>query len=267
MTVSTPSQPEILILGAGWTSTFLIPLLDKEKVSYAATTTTGRDKTLKFTFEYDEKTGELSTESKQQLHGLPTAKTVLVTFPLRGKGLSAALYKGYTSSRPSASSKSEVQFIQLGSSGIFTPGEPTVTRESCWVTRHSAYDATNTRAIAEDELLALGGCVLNLSGLWGDQRMVKHWIDRVAATKEQLASKTSLHMVHGKDVAGGILGVHRKFEKARGERFVCIIIQIRCTHISFKDSFKSSTNIIPDSDRSLRLRLVGFDPWVRRGNR
>lgn len=62
--------------------------------------------------------------------------------------------------------------------------------------------------------------MLNLSGLWGDERQAKHWIDRVAATKEQLSSKTSLHMIHGRDVAGGILGVHRKFEKAKGERFV-----------------------------------------------
>jgi len=56
--------------------------------------------------------------------------------------------------------------------------------------------------MAEDELLELGGCVLNLSGLWGGERNVRHWVDRVASTKEMLKSKKSLHMVHGEDVAG-----------------------------------------------------------------
>ena len=62
--------------------------------------------------------------------------------------------------------------------------------------------------------------MLNLSGLWGGERLPKRWIDRVAATKEQLEGKKSLHMIHGKDVAAAILGVHARFEVARGERFV-----------------------------------------------
>lgn len=37
-----------------------------------------------------------------------------------------------------------------------------------WTTRHSPYDVTNARAIAEDELLSLSknAFVLNLCGLW-----------------------------------------------------------------------------------------------------
>jgi len=62
--------------------------------------------------------------------------------------------------------------------------------------------------------------VLNLSGLWGGQRQVEHWVDRVAGTKDLLAGKKSLHMVHGEDVARGIVGVHLNFEKAKGERFM-----------------------------------------------
>lgn len=164
------------------------------------------------------------------MKALPTAKTVLVTFPLRGEGKSKALVAEYIGSRDELQGKvfGGVQFIQLGSSGIFTPGEPTLnqktakTAEECWITRNSPYDRTNARAIAEDELLGLGGCVLNLSGLWGGERMVKHWIDRVANTKEQLAGKKALHMIHGKDVARGIVAVHKKFDSARGQRFVCI---------------------------------------------
>jgi hypothetical protein len=82
------------------------------------------------------------------------------------------------------------------------------------------YDASNARAIAEDELISLGGCVLNLSGLWGGDRQPIHWIDRVADTKEKLASKKSLHMVHGLDVARSVIAVHQRFTKAAGQRWV-----------------------------------------------
>lgn len=62
--------------------------------------------------------------------------------------------------------------------------------------------------------------MLNLSGLWGGMRQPKNWIDRVASTKEKLKEKASLHMVHGQDVARGIVAVHRNFSLAQGERFV-----------------------------------------------
>jgi hypothetical protein len=82
------------------------------------------------------------------------------------------------------------------------------------------YDTFNARAIAEDELITLGGTVLNLSGLWGGERQPKHWLDRVADTKEKLASKQSLHMVHGLDVGRSIIAVHDRFPKAAGQRWV-----------------------------------------------
>lgn len=218
----TPTNPEILILGAGWTSTFLIPLLDQNSISHAATTTTGHSKTLKFSFAYDTATQSLSPESYTQLATLPTAGTVLITFPLRGQGRSKALIEAYNKSH----NTEKTQWIQLGSSGIFQPSELSgagIENKTCWITRHSPYDKSNERAIAEDEILALGGCVLNLSGLWGGERQPKNWIDRVAATKEKLADKRSLHMVHGRDVARAILGVHQQYEKAKRERFVNIL--------------------------------------------
>lgn len=192
-----------------------MPLLAQENVSYAATTTTGRETTLKFKFAYNESTGDLSEEARIELAALPTAKTILITFPLKGDGQSAALHKCYTESHPSRLNEG-FHFIQLGSSGIFSVKE----KHSCWITRHSKYDAENARAIAEDELLSLGGCVLNLSGLWGGTRQPVNWIDRVAGTRDQLKEKKSLHMIHGHDVARAVLAVHRKFDAAKGERFV-----------------------------------------------
>ncbi|KAH9828520.1 hypothetical protein Tdes44962_MAKER09265, partial [Teratosphaeria destructans] len=81
------------------------------------------------------------------------------------------------------------------------------------------------RAGAEDALLALGGCVLNLSGLWGGTRDPRQWVERVARTKEEVRAKTSLHMIHGQDVARAILAVVSSGEgdwegKCKGQRWM-----------------------------------------------
>ena len=65
---------DLLILGAGWTSTFLIPLLTHKKIKYAATTRNGRDNTIRFQFD-----PELSDPAPFNV--LPEAETVLITFP------------------------------------------------------------------------------------------------------------------------------------------------------------------------------------------
>lgn len=206
-----PPSVDLLILGAGWTSTFLLPLLSEEKVSHAATTTTGRDGTIKFVFDPD-------SPSLEPYKALPSASTVLITFPLKGPGQSRHLVDLYNQTHPSPNGspggkKAIANFIQLGSTGIFS-----IENQSLWVTRHSEYDRCNARAVAEDELLALGGCVLNLSGLWGGSRQPRDWIGRVAASKEMLRGKTSLHMIHGVDVARAVLAVSRDF--TAGERWV-----------------------------------------------
>ncbi|RDL42336.1 Uncharacterized protein BP5553_02315 [Venustampulla echinocandica] len=204
--ITRPSKVDILILGAGWTSTFLTPFLEAEKISYAATTTTGRDGTYKFKYAQDD-------DDEEQYAALPAATTILIMFPLRGQGQSEHLIKSYT--RNHEPLDTEYQFVQLGSSGIFT-----VEGQDLWITRSSKYDKSNPRAIAEDELLGLGGCVLNLSGLWGGARQPKNWIDRVASTKDKLKEKKSLHMVHGLDVARAIIATHSQFHKAGGQRWI-----------------------------------------------
>ncbi|KAK4148447.1 hypothetical protein C8A00DRAFT_19724 [Chaetomidium leptoderma] len=74
-------------------------------------------------------------------------------------------------------------------------------------TIHSPYATTNPRALAEDELRSLGGCVLNLAGLWGPSRMPRNWAARVAPTREAVRDKRSLHLVHGEDVARVVVAV------------------------------------------------------------
>lgn len=202
-------EHHLLILGAGWTSTFLIPLLQHRNLSFAATTRDGRTvagyETTKWSFDPD------SSDTKQFAH-LPLAKNVLITFPLNGKGQSKTLVEGYTS----VWKGKDVRFIQLGSTGIWQ-----IPQASHWVDRHSPYNKENARAIAEDELLEFGGCVLNLAGLWGGERQPRTWVSRVAKTKEDVKGKASLHMIHGKDVARSVLAITEKWNKAgKGERWM-----------------------------------------------
>ncbi|KAK4947777.1 hypothetical protein LTR10_013285 [Elasticomyces elasticus] len=185
---STPSNVTLLVLGAGWTWQFLQPLLIKEKITHAATTTTGHDGTIQFKFDPD-------CTAIEAYKALPKAKYVLVTFPLKGKGPSARLVECYNKTH----SQEVTRWIQLGSTGIFTADG--------WNDSSSPIDESNERGIAENELISLGGCVLNLAGLYGASRQPGNWIARVAKTKEQLAGKGALHLIHGTDVARGVVGV------------------------------------------------------------
>ncbi|KAK1833477.1 hypothetical protein QBC39DRAFT_47463 [Podospora conica] len=211
---------DLLILGAGWTATFLIPLLTQHRpdLSFAATTTDGRPvadhPTLPFRFD---------PADPSNLAALPRARHILVTFPLKGAGPSAALVRAYTAAhtRGPVGGKTPFRFIQLGSTGIWQPNGPTVAKaDDPWISRHSPYDKTNPRAVAEDELLGLGGVVLNLSGLWGGARDPRTWVGRVGATKDAVKGKKSLHMVHGEDVARGVVGVIDAKEWRGGERWM-----------------------------------------------
>lgn len=203
---------ELLVLGAGWTSTFLIPLLELSKITYAATTTTGRDGTIKF--KYDPESDDLAPYRM-----LPTASTILVTFPLKGVGQSKQLVELYTNTHQTSVNEEsrKPRWIQLGSTGIFT-------NSSGWNTHHSPYDKQNARAIAEDELLALpntSSAILSLAGLYDDDaRNPRKWIPRVAKSKADVYGKKALHLIHGEDVARGVVAVHENFEKVEGQRWI-----------------------------------------------
>ncbi|KAK4952607.1 hypothetical protein LTR10_009413 [Elasticomyces elasticus] len=198
---------DLLILGAGWTSTFLIPILRSHHLSFAATTRDGREvagsKTIAWSYNPESK-------DKTQFSHLPFAKYILVTFPLTSADQTATLVQSY-----SAAKGKQANFIQLGSSGIWQ-----IPQETHWVSRRSPYNKSSPRAIAEDELLKLDGCVLNLAGLWGGQRDPKTWVDRVAKTKEDVKNKKSLHMIHGVDVARAIVAVMNDWDKAKGQRWM-----------------------------------------------
>jgi len=203
---------EILVLGAGWTGEFLIPLLQARKLAFEATTRDGHTivgaDTIAWEFNPDDK-------EQKDISKLPLAKNVVIVFPLKGVGQSKLLIETY--SKAHGVFPSDVHFIQLGSTGIWDlPRDKLSDPEWPWVTRHSPFNTSNDRATAEDELLTYGGCVLNLSGLWGGKRDPKNWVSRgtVGGTKEVVESKKSLHLIHGEDVARAIIAVTSNWEAA-----------------------------------------------------
>ncbi|KAI1097772.1 hypothetical protein F4804DRAFT_346899 [Jackrogersella minutella] len=189
-------QVSLLILGAGWTSKFLIPLLKREGIKYAATTTDGRDGTIPFRFDPD-------SSDPAPFSALPSAETALITFPLRGRGQAKHLVRMYESTHQTSEAR-KPHFVQLGATSIWTA--PT------WQDESSPYEQADPRAIAEDELMACSeGSVLNLAGLYGASRQPRDWLDRVIKSKADLKGKGALHVIHGEDVARAIVALHRNF--------------------------------------------------------
>ncbi|KAI1370945.1 hypothetical protein F4677DRAFT_325763 [Hypoxylon crocopeplum] len=194
---------ELLILGAGWTSTFLIPLLEREGIEYAASTTDGRNGTVRFRF-------DPKSSDPAPFQALPRAKTVLITFPLTGEGQAAYLVRMYESTHQ-AFERRKPHFVQLGATSIWTAPS--------WQDESSSYERSDPRAIAEDELMACSqGSVLNLAGLYGGSRQPRDWVDRVVKSKAGLKGKGALHVVHGEDVARAIVALHRNFTP--GKRWI-----------------------------------------------
>lgn len=109
---SPPASVDLLILGGGWTYTFLEPLLvdHHSSLTYAATTRDGRGESIKWT--WDE-----TMQGQEQYEILPRAKTVIIVFPIKGVGGSKRLVERYEAAI--GAQRGEVRWIQLGSSGIW----------------------------------------------------------------------------------------------------------------------------------------------------
>ncbi|KAJ8088240.1 hypothetical protein PM082_022312 [Marasmius tenuissimus] len=213
------SKPvDILMLGSGWTSTFLIPLCDSRQISYAATTRSGSNETIPFTFDPE-------SDDVKPYKVLPDAQTVVIVFPITVKGGSKKLVKMYQDTRKNKEAKAG--FIQLGATTIWGPirrGEaPSKPVAFQWYDRHSPMNV-DERGEEETELLSLSPqtstTVLDLAALWGGGRSMKGYIDRVLPTKEVTKNKGSIHVIHGDDVARAIVAVHLDFSKSVGQRWI-----------------------------------------------
>jgi hypothetical protein len=100
---------DILILGAGWLSTFLIPLCKERGLTHAATTRNGRDGSLTFVF-------DAGSDEIEPYTCLPDASSILITFPITQPGGPAKLVNLYAASRQSPI---QPKFVLLGATSIW----------------------------------------------------------------------------------------------------------------------------------------------------
>ncbi|KAF8759556.1 Epoxide hydrolase N terminus [Rhizoctonia solani] len=186
----TTSAVDILILGAGWLSHFLFPILYESNLTYAATSRTGlTPDTIKWS---------LGDTSKV----LPKASTVVVMFPVENwDALSGSL----------RNIKAVTGTIDTDSDSV--------------VTRHTPLPSNApTRSLVEEQFLKAyptTGAVLNLVGLHGrppasgdnphsSPRLVPNFLKRIGPSKNALKQKASVHFVHGYDAALAVVLVHKQ---------------------------------------------------------
>ncbi|KAJ3175199.1 hypothetical protein HDU87_006434 [Geranomyces variabilis] len=206
----SPEKVDLLILGLGWAGAYVATLLSSLHIPYAATTTSGRDSTIKFAYDPQ------STDA-EPFRALPATKTLLITFPIRGE---PALTNFLTLYAKTHASEPAPNYILFGSTRPYTPPPPPPphssggSSSSVWVDRDSTPDPSIDAPRQESEAALLahhGGCVINLAGLYGGTRDPRRWVSRVAPTLAALKEKGSLHLVHGKDVAQAVVAVANAF--------------------------------------------------------
>ncbi|CAO1630138.1 unnamed protein product [Sympodiomycopsis kandeliae] len=123
---------DLLLLGSGWTSTFVVPQAAQAGLKVASTTRDGASGTIKWTFDPD-------NDDKDSYKTLPDAKTILIVFPLYTEDSVRRLVSGYlhsrcdddesftekTSTRSQGVNEFNTRFVLLGSTGVFNNG-PTI---------------------------------------------------------------------------------------------------------------------------------------------
>ncbi|KAJ1555687.1 hypothetical protein HK405_014614 [Cladochytrium tenue] len=213
-----PATCSLLVVGLGWTGARVRRLAAARGVAVAATTTSGRDGTVPFSF--DQRPG--APPDPAAFRRLPAANSaVLVTFPLQGKDMATRFVDLYLETHPPLPQISPSppppppHFILLGSTSAYNPQHPA---DDPWCDRHSPLaDPAQPRVAAEEALLthpALArhpATVLSLAGLYAgrdDSRHPARFVrNRVAPTREALRDRTSVHFIHGEDVARAVLAV------------------------------------------------------------
>lgn len=166
------SSVDILVLGLGFIGQYLHSYAALEGISTMASTTTGRNNTISFKFD---------PESSDGYSVLPEARIIVITFPLPTLQSPKFFMENYRETHATVP-----KIVLLGSTGAFKrlessksddvlnrnlKNEGSVTidgldTDNVWHDRNGPIQE-DARILIENELLALGGCVLNLSGLWG----------------------------------------------------------------------------------------------------
>jgi hypothetical protein len=143
---SSKKPVDILIIGLGFVGTYIRSLCASSDIPCAATTTTGRDSTIEFKFVPDLDCAAYKV--------LPESTFIVITFPWTTTDSPEKFIKCYKETHASVPN-----LVLLGSTGCFKD-------DTLWHDRHGTIQSDN-RILVENKLLKLGGCVLNLAGLWG----------------------------------------------------------------------------------------------------
>lgn len=211
-----PPLVDVLLLGSGWTSTFLLPRLAAEKIAFSYTNRSGtKSAALPISQDAIEWTLPEPGQTKEQwastLAVLPSARLIVVVMALKDEAVARELVLSYDSMMSARGYDRRTKWCMLGSTGIWGSGGS--------YTSSSPIDAPNARSASEDAVLSLLGeraTVLNLAGLFGSARHPINWLAKVAGTRDKLSAKTSLHLVHGNDVVEAILSVWKQLPRSDG---------------------------------------------------
>lgn len=212
---ATPATPptatthgvDVLLLGSGWTSSFLLPELHKRRVSLAYTNRSGVKPDSYAVPQHPIKwTCPDGSESRLQwrkaLKLLPDARLVVVVFALKDSTAAKELVLNYEALVAERGNDVRPRWCILGSTGNWGPGIHTSS---------SPVTSPSPRSLSEDAVLAATArraIILNLAGLYGGStRHPINWLSKVAGSQEKLAAKASLHLVHGDDVARAVIAV------------------------------------------------------------
>lgn len=193
----------ILLLGSGWTSQFVLPTLKAASISFAYTRrapTSNDAGAIPF---------DAAREGRQTaatFQALPQAQMVVIVFPLTSAQFIQDIVTTYEEVK-----QCQPAWLALGSTSAWSKGVSTST---------TPVSPSNARAVSEDGLLSMhtsnrSTAVLNLSGLYGGTRNPANFAKRVGETVEKLEEKTSLHLVHGKDVAQAIMSMWEALQDSR----------------------------------------------------
>ncbi|CAO1616424.1 unnamed protein product [Jaminaea pallidilutea] len=202
---------DVLLLGSGWTSSFLLPALFANDITFAYTNRSGvkpqglplaGHPPIRWTCP---SSGDSRMQWRKSFREFPIARMVVVVMPLKDDIAARELVASYQSFVHEKGGQERTKWCVLSSTGVFGPGQ------------HSSSSPVSNptpRSHAEDALAQLAksdATILSLAGLYGGStRHPQNWLSKVASDQEKLASKGSLHLLHGKDVARAVLGVWRQ---------------------------------------------------------
>jgi hypothetical protein len=196
----------ILVLGLGWTGEYVAAECKNQQIDCAFTTTTGRNGSIKFSFE---------PRVDLDYSMLPMAELILITFPFTTLDSPELFLNGYR-----AQHGISPQILLLGSTRAFGSDQ------QLWADERGPIDSTDPRIQIENRLLMHGGSVFNLCGLYGGRRKVSNIVKLMAKSKEYLQTKKSVHFIHGADIARLVLRMHVLGLFAAGQRFIVTDLRV-----------------------------------------